>query len=1032
MFDRSESGPIEHPPALFSKVSSWSQLAAVPAVICAVLGGVFGADPTALIGPALLAGTALGISTAPRKRPEAAWAPPAAVLLIAALPLWLPWLAVTGPGGTALGSAGCAWILAARIDVRRLPALGPGAAAGALGLIALLHGVVPNSGLRMIALVGGLLALPAALVELPRKPVPSSDPARDDGLVLGLVLGGAVPILAVAGGPIFGPSPSWLAEAITGVAAGVAGAAALRRLAPQVGRGLALLLPVALLGAGLALLTGHDRIAWLIGQGVPAMAGGAPLAAGLLTGGLFAGVGFTAGPGGPRTAAGLAVGAVLWAALPDGLGADLAIRALVAAAALRVLWVVVGTETRWMRAAAVAAAAAGLGGLALPAPPAGIRAVAPYGAFGDLGQLGLLDLAAGWRAGESRASARGSVAVLNDLRPPVRWQRGQSIDRSRETISSDAFFAHLPGLLRGDAPTSILILGGGHGGIADSARRATAGRVVIALRSPADRWLVRSQGDWNRNVAADPAVQLGRPARGDRFGAVLVDLPPVWVPGAAADWSPARIDRVADQLAPEGIAVFRMPLASLAGDELAAFAGDVAGRFSQVTAWLDPTGSRHLLLAAREASGPIDAGAVWRAWSRRAVRDELRRTALTTPVDALERLLTDRDGLLAMAAGRARRDRFSAAVVAGVRVRAGRRALPLAILGAAGTTPTRLFDFGTVPPDERDALQARLTDALAARADYLELLEALASGDSMGALDTARRIARSGKGATKDLKTLIEPWIDRCRALRAQGFIEQAKAECLIARSFSPTDDEPALLLGDLHRLLGELDQAARLYQEVRERDRASVGALLGLGATRTLQGRYRDAISLLEQAEQIEPGNALLLNNLAAVHLQLAGRISAEGGDDSSISPHVARARSLFQAAASLEPRMAEPRAGLAEIYSFIGNRARALVEIERAVILDPSCVFRGRRGQALMENGRAQEASRLVEEVLLECPDELVALGTKAILLADRGCWTQARDTWGRMLEIVPGHPPALSNRADLEASGMLDRGDQDCTPL
>ncbi len=1029
MIDPSESEATDRPGGRISKASGWAQLASLPLVACAVFGAGFGADPTVLIAPALLLGTAFGAAIAPRGKAEQAWAPPVAVGLIASLPVWLPWISRLGPIGTVLAVGGTAWLLIPRISPRRLPPLGPGAAAVAIGLLAALNSAVPSSGLLLAAVAGGLLALPSALLELPSGPTPVETGESDDGLLLGIVAAGVVPVLAIAGGPIFGPSPSWLAEALTGFAAGTAGAALLRRFAPRFAALLPLVLPLAILGAGMVLLQGHDGVGWLIAQGVPASAGGAPLAAGLLTGGLFAGVGLTAGPAGSRTAWGLAIGAVLWIVLPDLLGADLAVRALVVAAALRVLTVVVSTQPAPVRAMAALAAAAGLSGLALPAAPSGIRAVAPYAAFTELGTLGQLDLAAGWRGASGRASARGSLAVLDDLRPPIRWQRGQSIDHGRETISADAFFAHLPGLLRGDAPTSVLIIGGGHGGAADSARRAAAGGVTVLLRSPADRWMIKANGPWNQDVAADPAVRVTSSIpRGARFSAVLVDLPPVWVPGAAHEWSPAAIARAGAQLDAGGVVVFRLPLATISGDELAGFAGDVADRFPQVTAWLDPTGSAHLLLAASETAGAVEAGAAWRAWSRRVVKDELRRASLAGPTDALERMVTDRDGLIAMAAGRARRDRFGAAIVAGVRVRGDRRALPLATLRAAGGGPERLFDLSTVPEAERAEVRERLATAALARNDYLAMLEALASGDSVAALDTARRIAESGDDSTKDLKTLIEPWLARCRALRAQGFLDQAKAECLVAQSFSPTDNEAALLLADLHRGLHDLAAAEVLYEAVSEREPANVGALLGLASIRVLQNRLPDAVAFLEQAEQIEPGNALLLNNLASVHFSLAKRASS----DAEAEPHVQRARTLFQAAASLEPRMAEPRAGLAEIYSFAGNPEAALTEIERAVFLDPRCQYRAARSQALYEVNQRLEASKAADEVLLECPDELIALGTKAMSLMDRGCFEQAYETYGRVLQIIPNSAKTRAMRAGIEASGYLERGGEDCVPL
>ena len=978
------------------------------------------------------------------------WWPPLVLAVVAAAsPLLLPGLAaavasisatvgisLAGPLVCAGAAATATGLLGSRLDHRRLPAARWCALAVAAGLLPAMNGAVPAVGLLRVGLLGGLLLVPLALWPVASADRHDEEPGGEGsggpaGFGAGLVLAGGAGLLLLASSPLFGPSLSWFAEAGTGLAAGLALFGLLRRRLPATGVVLVALAPLVLFGAGEALLRGPHLVGSLLGRGLPPLVGGSPLAPGLVTVSVFGAVGLVAGRPGRRTPAGLAVGVLGWIVLPPLLGPDLAVRLFAAGLALVAIPTVVVGRSGWQRAVAAVGAAGTLACLALPVAPSGARAVAPYASFTDPVALARIHQVASWREPGFHASARGSVYVLKQLDPPVYWSAGRSLRLDRERGGADAFFAHLPGLLRGDAPASVLVIGAGHGGVLNSLRRSSAGIVRVREASPARRWLIRAHGAWNGDVAADPAVRFlsldptARQPGGDLFDAVLVDLPPPWVPGGPGSWSAGQVSAVARAVAPGGVAVFRLPLDGLSGDELAAFALSVCRAFPDVTTWLDPSGAAHLLLAGRSEPGAIDAGALFRAWSRRTIQDELRAVALLGPADALERLVTNRDGLLEMAAGRPLRDGYGTAVVAGARVRAGRRALPLAALAATGGRPDELFDLSTVPADQRAELADRLERAADARADYLGLLAALARGDSIAAMDVAQRISSSGGDSTKDLRTLISPWLDRCRQYRTQGLLEQARSECMIAVSFSPTDPEASLLLGDVQRLLGDLEAAARSYLGVRERDPTSLGAALGLAAVHEREGRLAEAADMLEEAEKLHPGNPILLNNLGSIYLRMA-RITPV---DAEAATFAARARTLFQAAAALEPRMAEPRAGLAEVYSASGELDKALVEIDRAVALAPGCSWRPLRAEILYLLGRSDEAEAEVEGILFDFPDDVTALGTKGLLLNEKGCYEQAKGQWERVLQLDPGNLAARTNLRLLEDSGLLERGDRDC---
>ena len=986
----------------------------------------------------------------PSRQASDPWWPSITIALIAGTsPLSLPLLAYLSGGlsatvGLALAgplvlaglASAAALFLAPRLVSDRWPSIPLCAITIAIGLLPAINVAVPAVGLLRLGLLGTLLLVPLALwpVERPdRHPenAASPDGGDDSGLGFGLGLVGGAALLLLVASPLFGPTLSWFAEAGVGLSAGVAVSGLVRRRLAALGIVLLAIAPLVLFGAGEALVRGPDLVGWLLLKGLPATVGGSPLAPALITVVVFAAVGATAGSPGRRTPVGAGLGLVAWLALPPLVGPDLALRLVAAGLAVVAIPTVIGTGAGWKRAGVALGAVGTLACLVIPPAPSGARAVAPYASFADPSALGRIDQVASWREAGLRASARGSTYLLDELDPPVFWSAGRSLRLDRERAGADSFFAHLPGLLRGDAPASVLVLGAGHGGVVDSLRRSSAGLVRVREPSPGRRWLVTTRGDWNGEVAADPAVRFlavdptaPQPGR-QRYDAVLVELPPPWVPGGVAGWSQGRVNSVARVVASGGVAVFRLPLDGLSGDELASFADAVCDAFPDVTTWLDPSGASHLLLAGRPEPGAVDAGSLFRAWSRRAVREELRRVALFTPADVLERLVTNREGLVGMADGRARRDGYGIAVVAGARVRSGRRALPLAALAATPGRPDELFDLSRVPADERAALSDRLGRAADARADYLELLAALTQGDSITAMEVAQRISTSGSASTKDLRTLISPWLDRCRQYRSQGLLEQARSECMIAVSFSPTDADANLLLGDVQRLLGDLEGATGSYQGVRERDPTSLGAALGLAAVHEREQRFSEAAGLLEEAEKLHPGNAVLLNNLGSVYLRMA-RITPV---DQEAATFAARARALFQAAAALEPRMAEPRAGLAEVYASTGELDKALLEADRAVSLAPGCAWQPLRAELLYLLGRTTEAEAEVDSILLDCPDEVTALGTKGLLLNEKGCYLQAKSQWDRVLQVEPGNGPATANLRLLEDSGLLERGDQDC---
>jgi tetratricopeptide (TPR) repeat protein len=295
------------------------------------------------------------------------------------------------------------------------------------------------------------------------------------------------------------------------------------------------------------------------------------------------------------------------------------------------------------------------------------------------------------------------------------------------------------------------------------------------------------------------------------------------------------------------------------------------------------------------------------------------------------------------------------------------------------------------------------------------MLESWASGNAGEALGLATQLAQQSASPARDLKSVIQPWLRRGEALRAQGLWQQARSEFLMAASFSPRDVEANLGLADACRILGEKDQSERHYKLVLAEDGQHLRASLGLADLRQRQGRVAEAVEFLEEVEKSHPGSFPLLVNLAYGQMQLAR------GSDANVGSRLSRARVLFQRAAALEPGRPQARAGLGEVYFRMGQNKRALSELDRALLLEDSCHYRSWRGHALFALGRTDEAEQEVQTALLACPNLIDALVLLGNITADQSRYKRAREAWEQVLTLEPDNKAARFNLDQLGQSGV-----------
>ncbi len=889
---------------------------------------------------------------------------------------------------------------------------------GLLTPLAVVTGL-PVAGAAFMAIVGSGLFIASSA--LPQERSDDEPGSRAAGFIAGLV-GGGLACAHLVAVPWMSSDPALVGWLVTGSLLGLG-----------LGRASSLSAPAGASLAALGLAIGAEAsgrlpaLADSLLQGSDARESLAYMlpAALILVPGLVAGLGAGVVSRGARpadVALGIAVGLGAYRLLPGLLGAEEALHALVIVCALAAFPIALGGKTAGGRAAALLVPVVATGSVFLPPPSGGgLSAFAPWTAYANAGDLKAIERAASTSEVMRSASSGGAVALAVRGEAALRAQVGGArIGWSEREVHADRFFGHLPLLMLKDEPRGILVLGLGSGHAVDALRRTTPARIDVL--EPNRDWmrLLAEHSPVVRGVLADPAVQstgISPLGSRSRYDAILVDVPAPWTFGAGAALSRGRVRAVRNGLKEEGVAVFRITLADVSADDLARAAGQIGTSFGTVVAWLDPLAADHLLMTAWVERRRVPVAAMRAGWDRPSVSEDLIAAGLPELVDVLERALSDRDGLVLLAERTAGRDAAGAAVVAGARVRRGRAAVALASLAQAGRSPDLLFDFEGLPADTAEALQERLEAGTETRTSYLQLLGFLAEGKSKEAMGLAVQLSNSSANPARDLRSLIAPWLRRGTAQLRSGNFESARSELVTAWRFSPKDREVNLALARTYRSLDQLDEAVNHVRQILEEAPADIEATLVLADIRVAQGKLADAVTLLEAAEPLHPGDERLLTNLGYLLTQLAV------GSDETIRRRLARARVLFQRAAALAPGLSQPRAGLAEVFYRLDDQTLALREIDRALALEESCHYRSSRGHILAASGQLVAAEAELQRALLACPESVEALVMLGAVLADQRKLVEARQSWERALAVDPDNAAARANIEAFEAHGLLE---------
>ena len=237
----------------------------------------------------------------------------------------------------------------------------------------------------------------------------------------------------------------------------------------------------------------------------------------------------------------------------------------------------------------------------------------------------------------------------------------------------------------------------------------------------------------------------------------------------------------------------------------------------------------------------------------------------------------------------------------------------------------------------------------------------------------------------------------------------------------------------------GQLDEAARGYQEALRETPRYAEALNGLGSVYFKQGRKPEAVQQFQAAVQADAGFKLGYFNL--------GYATRKTGD-------FAAAARAYEKYTALDPKDADGFFGLGESYRQLGQNPAAVQAYQRYVQLEtrpteakwvakareyvtqlqaprappvsgatssppavvsapmpqgvnPSIAQRLAQADQLNQQGKYPDASAVYDEVLRQSPDNIEALFKMGNVLARQGSYQAAIDRWTRVTQVSRDAP-------------------------
>jgi len=235
-----------------------------------------------------------------------------------------------------------------------------------------------------------------------------------------------------------------------------------------------------------------------------------------------------------------------------------------------------------------------------------------------------------------------------------------------------------------------------------------------------------------------------------------------------------------------------------------------------------------------------------------------------------------------------------------------------------------------------------------------ELIGRRQAGDLQGAIAVADELVR--------LRPDMPVSFVYLGALRREaGDLEGAVSALRKAFALSPSDTSAAALLGAYLAEAGRPLEAAQLLESLAAQAEPDPDVMIARGMALARIGRHQEALATFGRAREVDPSNAMVLVDMATVHL---------------MTHDLARARESLSAALALNPGVARAYNELGVIEEQNGRLDEAIELWKRAVRLDPrdaDTLFN--LGTVLLRRGRTDEARAYFERFVSVAPRALYA---------------------------------------------------------
>ena len=227
---------------------------------------------------------------------------------------------------------------------------------------------------------------------------------------------------------------------------------------------------------------------------------------------------------------------------------------------------------------------------------------------------------------------------------------------------------------------------------------------------------------------------------------------------------------------------------------------------------------------------------------------------------------------------------------------------------------------------------------------------------SVGVLLIGLLALMSGCGGAEARK---DRYLAKGQELMAEGSYEKARLEFRNALQIDPKDARARLSAGEAAERLGDIREAATMYQGVLANDEKNVTARARLGRLYVIAGLPDKALELVEPGFATAPKDAELLATRAAARLQK--------GD-------LAGARQDAEQAVAIAPKDENAVAVLAALMRGQGQSEQAIALLQKSVMALPKSVdLRLVLAQLLFDAGQAPAAEKQLQDVIRLQPDTL-----------------------------------------------------------